>query len=304
MGIDPCNVLRHPTNLQYALSIKRILQALGYGYILQHEAIQHAKATWGLDPAKMASHASCLWSSHDLSQQQHLQMSAANLQRSETTSDRCSSRRRTLSSTGSESSTMAFDRPQQLQISDIKLNTGDSMSLEKPKNKGSTIIESSIQMDDMGNRVVVHKRTFQCWDHGCNGRIFSTLSNYRRHCREKKLLVEGRISCPVCGKRFTRTSARDAHLEREISNIADHTNQNAGMAFQPSSLYPVHCEMPRVPQVWPMGREPKPGNRMLMCWNAASSRFFMALTKTAPTSDGCRSRRGIISQDVYEDRSL
>lgn len=296
MDIDPCNVLCHPTNLRYILSMKRILRALGYEYILQHKAIQHAKATCGLDPTEMASHASCLWSSHDLSQQQPLQTSAANLQRSGTTSDRCSSRRRTLSSTGSESSTIAFDRTQQLQISDVKLNTGEPMSLGKHKNKGSTIIESSIQVDDMGNRVVVHKRTFQCWDHGCNGRIFSTLSNYRRHCREKKLLVEGRISCPVCGKRFTRTSARDAHLEREISNTADYTNQHAGMAFQPWSLYPVPCEMARVPQVWSMGFEPNAGNRMLTYWYVAAIRIFVALTKTAPTctSDGCRSRRGII----------
>jgi hypothetical protein len=28
---------------------------------------------------------------------------------------------------------------------------------------------------------------YACWQHGCNGRTFTTLSNYRRHCRERSL---------------------------------------------------------------------------------------------------------------------
>lgn len=82
---------------------------------------------------------------------------------------------------------------------------------------GSTTIESSIQTDDLGNQIVVHKRVFQCWDHNCDGRTFSTLSNFRRHCREKTMLIEGVISCPLCGKHFSRARTRDAHFEREVS---------------------------------------------------------------------------------------
>ena len=54
----------------------------------------------------------------------------------------------------------------------------------------------------------------QCWEHGCNGREFSTFSNLLRHQREKS----GNVSvayCPTCGKEFTRRTARNAHMTHE-----------------------------------------------------------------------------------------
>ncbi|KAJ5102333.1 hypothetical protein NUU61_004555 [Penicillium alfredii] len=53
----------------------------------------------------------------------------------------------------------------------------------------------------------------QCWDHGCNGRKFSTFSNLLRHQREKS----GRFAkaeCPICGAFFTRMTARNSHVAR------------------------------------------------------------------------------------------
>jgi len=51
----------------------------------------------------------------------------------------------------------------------------------------------------------------QCWDHGCNGRQFSTFSNLLRHQREKSGSAMKAI-CPHCGTEFTRTTARNGHM--------------------------------------------------------------------------------------------
>lgn len=51
----------------------------------------------------------------------------------------------------------------------------------------------------------------QCWDHGCNGRQFSTFSNLLRHQREKSGTAT-KARCPHCGTEFTRTTARNGHL--------------------------------------------------------------------------------------------
>lgn len=51
----------------------------------------------------------------------------------------------------------------------------------------------------------------QCWDHGCNGRQFSTFSNLLRHQRERSGSAMKAI-CPYCGTEFTRTTARNGHM--------------------------------------------------------------------------------------------
>ena len=51
----------------------------------------------------------------------------------------------------------------------------------------------------------------QCWEHGCNGRQFSTFSNLLRHQREKSGQAD-KATCPDCGTEFTRTTARNGHL--------------------------------------------------------------------------------------------
>lgn len=52
----------------------------------------------------------------------------------------------------------------------------------------------------------------RCWDHGCEGRKFSSLGNYRRHLREKNGHAKV-FPCPDCGKAFTRSTARNYHKE-------------------------------------------------------------------------------------------
>jgi hypothetical protein len=68
--------------------------------------------------------------------------------------------------------------------------------------------------DSQGNsnvRVVHSRPKPQCWEHGCNGRQFSTFSNLLRHQREKSGQAT-KATCPNCGAEFTRTTARNGHL--------------------------------------------------------------------------------------------
>ncbi|CAN8098623.1 unnamed protein product [Discula destructiva] len=60
-------------------------------------------------------------------------------------------------------------------------------------------------------RIVQSRPKPQCWEHGCNGRQFSTFSNLLRHQREKSGQAS-KASCPDCGAEFTRTTARNGHL--------------------------------------------------------------------------------------------
>lgn len=63
-------------------------------------------------------------------------------------------------------------------------------------------------------RVVQSRPKPQCWEHGCNGRQFSTFSNLLRHQREKSG-VASKSMCPKCGAEFTRTTARNGHMAHE-----------------------------------------------------------------------------------------
>ncbi|KAF7513236.1 hypothetical protein GJ744_010632 [Endocarpon pusillum] len=62
-----------------------------------------------------------------------------------------------------------------------------------------------------GIRVLASRPKPQCFDHGCNGRQFSTFSNLLRHQREKSGSAS-KATCPHCGTEFTRTTARNGHL--------------------------------------------------------------------------------------------
>ena len=51
----------------------------------------------------------------------------------------------------------------------------------------------------------------KCFEHGCNGREFSTFSNLLRHQRERSGTA-AKSYCPRCGAEFTRSTARTNHL--------------------------------------------------------------------------------------------
>ncbi|EMD00166.1 hypothetical protein BAUCODRAFT_119725 [Baudoinia panamericana UAMH 10762] len=67
---------------------------------------------------------------------------------------------------------------------------------------------------DASMRVLNQRPKPQCWDHGCNGRQFSTFSNLLRHQREKSGTA-AKSYCPKCGAEFTRTTARNGHLAHD-----------------------------------------------------------------------------------------
>lgn len=54
----------------------------------------------------------------------------------------------------------------------------------------------------------------RCWDHGCNGRFFTTLSNLKRHQREQSSSRASHL-CPLCGAEFSRTTARNQHIQNQ-----------------------------------------------------------------------------------------
>jgi hypothetical protein len=58
---------------------------------------------------------------------------------------------------------------------------------------------------------------YRCWEHGCNGREFSSKSNLTRHQKEKSNAA-AKSTCVLCGAIFTRNSARDTHLARQSCN--------------------------------------------------------------------------------------
>ncbi|KAI9171582.1 putative C2H2-type zinc-finger transcription factor orf8 [Paramyrothecium foliicola] len=79
-------------------------------------------------------------------------------------------------------------------------------------------------------RVVQSRPKPRCWEHGCNGRQFSTFSNLLRHQREKSGQA-AKATCPNCFAEFTRTTARNGHLlhdkcKRRSSNSSN-SNSNS-----------------------------------------------------------------------------
>ncbi|KAK3939619.1 hypothetical protein QBC46DRAFT_387423, partial [Diplogelasinospora grovesii] len=64
----------------------------------------------------------------------------------------------------------------------------------------------------------------RCWDHGCNGRAFTTSSNLKRHQRERSSSRASHL-CPLCGAHFSRTTARNEHIQnRSCTRIRRYSN--------------------------------------------------------------------------------
>lgn len=82
------------------------------------------------------------------------------------------------------------------------MSSGVNAAMAKPLGSDSSI------------RVINQRPKPQCWDHGCNGRQFSTFSNLLRHQREKSGTA-AKSYCPKCGAEFTRTTARNGHLAHD-----------------------------------------------------------------------------------------
>ncbi|KAJ9199634.1 hypothetical protein DTO164E3_4519 [Paecilomyces variotii] len=90
-----------------------------------------------------------------------------------------------------------------------------------PEPQRSSVATSHIPTSSPGSqsdpdhqvRVIEARPKPQCWDHGCNGREFSTFSNLLRHQRERAG-ASSKSECPYCGTVFTRTTARNVHISQ------------------------------------------------------------------------------------------
>ncbi|CCU76823.1 hypothetical protein BGHDH14_bgh02178 [Blumeria hordei DH14] len=100
-----------------------------------------------------------------------------------------------------------IERPHSLPLSSIP----DHLGMYCPQPAGPSLGQSESN-DPV--RVVHSRPKPQCWEHGCNGRQFSTFSNLLRHQREKSGAAQ-KSSCPHCGAEFTRTTARNGHLAHD-----------------------------------------------------------------------------------------
>lgn len=90
------------------------------------------------------------------------------------------------------------------------MNTRSSSMPTEPVFAASDSNPSAAESDHTLRRANSRPRP-QCWEHGCNGREFSTFSNLLRHQRERSGVV-AKAECPVCGAVFTRTTARNIHV--------------------------------------------------------------------------------------------
>ncbi|OTB17276.1 hypothetical protein K445DRAFT_310668 [Daldinia sp. EC12] len=86
-------------------------------------------------------------------------------------------------------------------------------ALDKLSSGMSDFLRNPSTDDQSADRSGKHR----CWDHGCNGREFSSKSNFVRHVKERSGASTKGV-CPLCGAIFTRNSARDTHLAKQSCN--------------------------------------------------------------------------------------
>jgi uncharacterized C2H2 Zn-finger protein len=86
--------------------------------------------------------------------------------------------------------------------------SAQSSSQYLPERSTSETVDPSMTQSE---RIVDPPKESRCWDHGCNGRVFSTHSNYLRHVREKNGQA-AKSTCPRCGAMFTRKTAMNGHM--------------------------------------------------------------------------------------------
>lgn len=78
----------------------------------------------------------------------------------------------------------------------------------------------------------------RCYEHGCNGRQFSTHSNLMRHQRERDG-IGSKSYCEYCGAEFTRSTAMRNHVTlgkcRAAPNSAKHRRDSHGGSLSSGS---------------------------------------------------------------------
>lgn len=136
-----------------------------------------------------------------------------------------------------DQSTNAFPGYQHAKLGNHRTNSctfedTDATSGKSQVSQGSTKMdlgEYRYQVTASQQKTTTTTYPVRCWLHTCNGRSFTHISNYRRHCREKSGLQVG-SSCSLCGKHFTRKAARKAHTDQQRCRFVDHDEN--GIPFE------------------------------------------------------------------------
>ncbi|OSS43303.1 hypothetical protein B5807_12056 [Epicoccum nigrum] len=94
---------------------------------------------------------------------------------------------------------------------------------------------------DVTSKNTVHAKD-RCWDHGCNGKKFSTRSNLLRHHIEMGN-ARPRFNCTICGAFFSRTTARDQHVEKKSCNRIRRYSNGRERPLPPRRSMKMHKHM-------------------------------------------------------------
>jgi hypothetical protein len=81
---------------------------------------------------------------------------------------------------------------------------------------------------------------FICWDHGCQGRVFTTYSNLRRRCRKRSETPE-KTTCEGCGRQFSRPAAKTRHQDRGRCKRSATTGHYAPVLLSRGRAPPALC---------------------------------------------------------------
>lgn len=102
-----------------------------------------------------------------------------------------------------------------LDLLSVMANEQTGWMLPQEKTEDRTPLEQSLPCQALQAQSLppCKASVYYCWSHGCDGRSFSSLANYRRHIREKSG-IHSKVACPQCGQQFVRISARDQHLAK------------------------------------------------------------------------------------------
>ncbi|EME41513.1 hypothetical protein DOTSEDRAFT_73808 [Dothistroma septosporum NZE10] len=79
---------------------------------------------------------------------------------------------------------------------------------------GDADVTAAGKAGSAGTEQTTNSSEFRCWEHDCNGKVFSNRSNLLRHHIEKGR-ARPNFRCPMCGAFFSRTTARNQHVAKK-----------------------------------------------------------------------------------------
>jgi uncharacterized Zn-finger protein len=121
---------------------------------------------------------------------------------------------------GSESQPSPYTSPQRSEANQQNL----LVNVLHPNSDVTTQFNQTIAAHYLDGREISGSITshgeLRCYEHGCEGRTFSRIENYKRHLREKN--GTNTVRCTLCHQVFTRKSNMTNHiLQRRCSIIKE-----------------------------------------------------------------------------------